>query len=44
MAYEDYFTGSQFDYATKEGEVGQKQADLISKIESADPRASMYGY
>ena len=44
MAYEDYFTGSQFDYATKEGEVGQKQADLISKIESADPRAAMYGY
>ena len=43
MAYEDYFTGSQFDYASKESDIAKTQSGLISKIEAADPTATMYG-
>ena len=44
MAYEDYFTGSQFDFAKSEQDIKRSQADLISQIEGSDPRASMFGF
>ena len=44
MAYEDYFTGSQFDFAKSEQDIKRSQKDLISQIEGSDPRASMFGF